>query len=408
MDLKIEYFDDGTSFQAIDPLMLNPEYLTNFSIFERFPKKDKNYRFRCLIVDKKALTVNKLSALLQSWETVYVHKEQLQYYQNHIRDNLEYILKHDVIDVKKKTQVFTKFAADIIIEVFESHLEGALVSQLAIARVEELISQAIDFIKNKNSLNGLADLIGHDYDTHTHSIKVAWLIAAFINANRDIFPEQTDSEFKQFLITATVAGMMHDIGKIKIPKNILNKQGKLNNLEYITVQSHTAYSLSLLFQAGLPDFAMQAILFHHENEDGSGYPCALKNHQIPLLAKITHIADVFEALTSKRPYKEPKTPMEALKIMSGSNPHMEILNKFEKEAQENKKIPIETIVRNESDIKLRRLREKEMMDEEEEKRVEARLKLRDQGMAHCFNKQLLKKFIVSINQSKSFDLTGLL
>ena len=94
--------------------------------------------------------------------------------------------------------------------------------------------------------------------------------------------------------------------------------------------------------------------------------------------------------------------------MAGENPHLEALNEFEKEVRENKKVSVQTIVRNEADIKLRRLREKQMMDEEAQKRSEDRFRLRDQGMAHCFDKDLLKRFIITMNQSKSFDLSGLL
>ncbi len=408
MDLKSEYVDDGSSFQEIDPLLLNPEYLTNFSIFEKYPHIDKKFRFRCLIADAKSMPVDKLIRMLQSWDTVYVHKKQIKAYEEHIKTNIGYILNHRSININKKTTVYIKVSTSMIKDVFESHFNEAAVNSQPIEQVEKLISKVIDFIRSADSLNGLAQLIGHDYDTHMHSIKVGWLIAVFINANRDLFPEQTDSQFQTFLIQAAVAGLLHDLGKIKIPENILNKRGKLDNLEYITVQSHAAYSLSLLFGTGLPKFAMQAILYHHENEDGSGYPCGLKNEQIPLIAKITHIADVFEALTSKRPYKEAKTAFEALKIMSGTNPHVEILNKFEQEAKENKRVPIEAIVRNESDIKLQRLRERQIMEEEAKKRVEARLKLRDQGMAHCFNKELIQRFIQTLNQSNNFNLTGLI
>ncbi len=408
MDLQTEYFDDGSSFQAIDPLMLNPNHLSNISIFERFPKKNNTYRFRCLITDTGSMETEKLSRLLKSWEIIYVHKKHLGNYNAHIKDNLGYILRHETIDVKKKTAIFTRVSTEIIKGVFNIQLHKAGPDPDALKQVEKLISNAIEFITDTGSLNGLADLIGHDYDTHAHSIKVAWLVAAFINNNRDLFPKQSDADFQQFLIKAAVAGLLHDIGKTKIPKNILNKKGRLNNLEYITVQSHSAYSISLLFEGGFPTYALQAILYHHENEDGSGYPCGLKNDGIPLVAKITHIADVFEALTAKRPYKAPKSPFEALRIMSGSNPHAETLSHFEKEARENAKVPIETIVRNEPDIKRRRLREKEMMEEEAQKRVEARLILRDRGMAHCFDEDLIKRFIMTMNQSSSFNFSGLL
>ncbi|MCK5312497.1 MAG: HD domain-containing protein [Desulfobacteraceae bacterium] len=408
MDLKTEYFDNGNSFLAIDPLTINPDYLTDFFIFERYPKKDNNYRFRCLLTDNKSISIDKLILLLRSWEIVYIHKNQLNAYREHIKDNLEYILKSDSLDVRKKTEIFTQVSTKAIKDVFDTHLYKNTVSPQFLERVEKLVSQVFEFITSINSLKGLAHLIGHNYDTHTHSTKVGWLIATFINANRDLFPEVAEADFKNFIIKATVAGFLHDIGKIKIPQNVLNKRGKLNNLEYVSVQSHTAYSVSLLFESGLPKFAMQAILYHHENEDGSGYPCGIKNEQIPLLSKITHIIDVFEALTSKRPYKEPKTAFEALSIMTGENPFVETLNKFEMEARANIKVPVETIVRNEPDIKLRRLRERQMMEEEEKKRVDARLKLRDKGMSHCFDPDLIKRFIMTINQSQSFELSGLM
>ncbi len=202
-----------------------------------------------------------------------------------------------------------------------------------------------------------------------------------------------------------MAGFLHDIGKVKVPKNILGKKGRLDNLEYIVVQCHTAYSASLLFDSGIAKPTMQAILYHHENEDGSGYPCGLKKDQIPLIAKVCHIVDVFDALTSKRHYKDSKTPFEALKIMTGENPYLETLNRFEKEAMENKRTPVTAVVRDDYDAKLRRLREKEMVEEEARKRVEARMKLRDKGMAHCFDGELLKRFIFTINQSEGFDLS---
>ncbi|MFN2359003.1 MAG: HD-GYP domain-containing protein, partial [Desulfotignum sp.] len=239
-------------------------------------------------------------------------------------------------------------------------------------------------------------------------IKVGWLTATFINCNQDLFSVSTKTQLKELMIQATVAGFFHDLGKIKIPRNVINKKGKLDNLEYVIIQSHTAYSASLMFESKLPRTSMQMMLYHHENEDGSGYPCGLKQDQIPVLAKICHIADVFDALTSKRSYKPAKTPFEALKIMAGENPHLETLQKFEAEAMENKRVPVTAIVRDDYDAKLKRLREKEMLEEEAQKRVEARMRLRDQGMSHCFDKALLKRFILTINNSDSFDLSGLL
>lgn len=408
MDQQIEHVNDGTAFHEIDPLLINADCLMDFSIYERQPCQDGRYRFRCLLVDSASIPKDRLMGLLKSWGKVYIRKDQINQYHRYLKDNLAYILKHDEIDVGKKTDTLISLSRDVVKESFECNFSFPGMARQSIENAQRLISQAVEFISDIKSLNGLVNLIGHDYETHTHSIKVGWLMATFIHANQELFPFDKARDLKPFLVQAAVAGLLHDIGKIKIPPNILNKNGKLDNLEYIIIQSHTAYSASLLFDMDIAKHTMQAILYHHENEDGSGYPTGLSREQIPLIAKICHIADVFDALTSRRHYKEPKTPFEALKIMTGSNPYLDTLKKFEQEVSGNIKTPVTAIVRDDYDIKLRRLREREMIEQEALKRVEARVKLRDQGMSHCFDKSLLKRFIITINKSESFELSGLL
>nr|NJM02006.1 HD domain-containing protein [Desulfobacula sp.] len=408
MDQQIEHVNDGTAFHEIDPLLINADCLVDFSIYERQPCQDGRYRFRCLLVDSASIPKDRLMGLLKSWGKVYIHNDQIKQYHQYLKDNLAYILKHDEIDVVKKTDTLISLSRDVVKESFECNFSFPGMARQSIENAQRLISQAVEFISDIKSLNGLVNLIGHDYETHTHSIKVGWLMATFIHANQELFNFDKALDLKPFLVQAAVAGLLHDIGKIKIPPNILNKNGKLDNLEYIIIQSHTAYSASLLFDMDISKHTMQAILYHHENEDGSGYPTGLSREQIPLIAKICHIADVFDALTSRRHYKEPKTPFEALKIMTGSNPYLDTLKKFEQEVSGNIKTPVTAIVRDDYDIKLRRLREREIIEQEALKRVEARVKLRDQGMSHCFDKSLLKRFIITINKSESFELSGLL
>jgi HD domain len=408
MVLATEYFDDGSSFIEIDPLSINPESLLEFSLFERFVLKKGEYRFRCLLVDARSIPRDRLIQLLDSWEIVYIHCDQNLEYARYVKNNLEFILNHETIDVKKKTGTLINLATEVVQESFAANFASPQDCNQVIENIERLISQAMDFISSIESLKGIADLIGHDYQTHTHSIKVGWLTATFINSNPDLFDVNSDAQLRDLMIQAAAAGFLHDIGKIKIPKSVINKKGKLDNLEYVIMQSHTAYATSLLFETKLPHSSMQTILYHHENEDGSGYPCGFSGDQIPLIAKVCHICDVFDALTSKRPYKEPRSPFDALKIMAGENPYLETLQKFEAEAKENPKIPLITIVRGDYEAKLRRLREREMLEEEAKKRVEARTKLRDLGMSHCFDKDLLKRFILTINRSESFDLSRLL
>ena len=408
MGLAAEYYDDGSSFLAIDPLSINPDALAEFSLFERYPPRDGVFRFRCLLMDTSAIDKDRLLELLGNWEKIYIHKKEAQAYKAYVRENLAFILNHEKILPKQKTDTLVALSTEVVKDSFAANFSSQADCVRVVENIRKLIAKAMDFISGTESLNGLASLIGHDYETHTHSIKVGWLTATFINSNRDLFDTGGVSELRELMIEAAVAGFLHDIGKIKIPQNVINKRGRLDNLEWIIMQSHTAYAASLLFESRLSHTAMQTIIYHHENEDGSGYPCGLANDQIPLMAKICHIADVFDALTSERPYKKAKTPFEALKLMAGDNPYLETLRKFESEAADNIKPPLTAIVRDDYEAKLRRLREREILEEEAEKRVEARVKLRDKGMSHCFDLDLLRRFIITINKSESFDLAGLL
>jgi len=408
MGMAPEYFDDGSAFLAVDPLSINPAALTNFSLFERYPAKDGIYRFRCLLVDTGAVDITRLRAMLENWDTVYIHKNEIQKYKIYVKDNLEFILNHTSIPAKKKTAILVRLSTDAIKETFAAPFVPQSQISETIEDLKKFVYRTLDFLSGIESLDGIATMIGHDYDTHTHSVKVGWLSAVFIKANQDLFGNPGRERLKQLLLQAAVAGFLHDLGKVKIPENVLRKPGRLNNLEYVLMQSHPAFGAALLFGKKLSDDTFQAILYHHENEDGSGYPCGLAGDEIPLPAKICHIADVFDALTSARPYKEGKTPVEALKIMAGKNPYLDTLKNFEAEVIENSRPPVTTIVRDEYALKLRRLRERQMLEEEAEKRVEARVKLRDQGMSHCFDKELLKRFIVTLSKSDSFNLSGLL
>lgn len=408
MGLATEFFDDGSSFFAIDPLSINPDHLAAFSLFERYPMGKGEYRFRCLLTDTESVEKERLISLLASWDIIYIHKKEKSLYTDYVKNNLEFILNHGDIAPEKKTAALVEISSEEVKEAFALNFSDQKGFSRVARNIEVLVTQAMDFISSTESLKGIANLIGHDYATHTHSIKVGWLAATFLNANQDLFDVRTKKELKGLMIQIAVAGFLHDIGKIKIPTNVLNKRGKLKNLEFAVVQCHTAYSTSLLFESGLPRPVLQTILYHHENEDGSGYPCGLAGEEIPLMARICHITDVFDALTSRRPYKKAKTAFEALKLMSGENPHLEILKDLEAEVMENKRVPMTALVRDDYEVKLKRLREREILEEEAKKRVEARMKLRDKGMAHCFDKSLLRRFILTMNQSDSFDLSGLL
>ncbi len=112
-----------------------------------------------------------------------------------------------------------------------------------------------------------------------------------------------------------IASLCHDLGQLSIPYEILNKPGKLTEQEFEIIKSHSRYSTDKLNKIEIPSAVRVAVLFHHENENGSGYPMGRIGEQIPLLAKIIHAVDVYDAMTNRKPYKETFSSFRALEYM---------------------------------------------------------------------------------------------
>lgn len=112
---------------------------------------------------------------------------------------------------------------------------------------------------------------------------------------------------------------LHDIGKIGISKAILGKPGKLTEQEFAVICTHPEIGAGILRPLNLSRDVLDAVKYHHEQFDGSGYPCKLKGEQIPLIARIISIADVYEALTSDRVYRKGMSKEEALRILRVQN-----------------------------------------------------------------------------------------
>jgi putative nucleotidyltransferase with HDIG domain len=121
----------------------------------------------------------------------------------------------------------------------------------------------------------------------------------------------TDSEIKEVVAGA----LLHDIGKLRISNDILKKKGKLTGEEFSLIKNHPDLGAQILSEVHIPWDVIPLIRYHHEQFDGSGYPCGLNRESIPRGARIICIADVFDALTSDRPYRKAFSPEEALQIM---------------------------------------------------------------------------------------------
>lgn len=112
-------------------------------------------------------------------------------------------------------------------------------------------------------------------------------------------------------------GWLHDCGKIGVPEEILNLTGPLNGSQFEIIKCHPSWGADVARQAKLPERVINIILHHHEHYDGRGYPMRLKGPDIPLEARIVSIADVYDAMTSDRPYRQGISKNKAMTILCG-------------------------------------------------------------------------------------------
>ena len=177
--------------------------------------------------------------------------------------------------------------------------EAKKVAEAIVERIFEAESVSIDMV----------DLKAFDSYTYQHSVNVA-VLATIVGMGMGFSAAR--------LKDLCIAGMFHDMGKLAIPPEILNKPAKLTAEEYDIIKKHPQQSYDLLADRfELSSNIRMGVLCHHENEDGSGYPLGLKGGKINVFAKILHVVDVYDALTSKRSYKKAYACSEALEYLMG-------------------------------------------------------------------------------------------
>lgn len=178
-------------------------------------------------------------------------------------------------------------------------------------KILDLAEELIDDILNRNDiLINLVDIKTLDNYTYQHSVNVAMLslvIGLKLGLNRE--------DLKQLCVGA----LLHDVGKMFIPTEILNKPSKLSQEEFKIIQSHPIRGYDYLKNIdNIPLKSRLIVIEHHEKVNGCGYPLYKKNKEINILSKIVAIADVYDALTSNRPYRKPLSPNEALEFILGN------------------------------------------------------------------------------------------
>ncbi len=344
---------DSGQYKAIPPCALIPGTLPDFQIYIYSGGK-----YVLWAAEGNKVSTEQLGRLSECGRSqVFINLDDEFKYEEHLEANLGTILEGEHSSNDDKASIFSRVSTNIVKDAFEKSLGLGVMDLDTIHRTQSMVESALAFITESKSLQALTKMIGHDYQTYEHATKVLWFTVAFLKHNPEIM-EQIEPGYKAFdekqqmgtLKQCGVGALLHDIGKAFISCEIINKKEPLTAVEWEIVKHHPLTSLAMLIDADLPPFVRKGIVHHHEDFNGKGYPMGLEGHNITTLARVLRIVDVFEAMTSRRPYKDPMPPMKVALIMIGK-------------------------LENKAGFK------------------NAKRDDRDQGMQWCFDEELLQKFI---------------
>ncbi len=240
---------------------------------------------------------------LSAYQTIWVREQDYPI----IRARVENVLTNPKLTadlpVEKKMEALQRAATVVVDDLFVNP------SQENITRGVKVVSSFVrELVKVPKSYLMLSKLSDHDPYTLQHSIGCS--------VNCIILARKIGLHNEQELLEVGLAGLMHDIGKVKVNTAIINKPGPLDELEWKEMQGHAQHGYDLVKDhPHLTDRTKSAILDHHEEREGKGYPRGLKHGEIHVFAKIVGICDIFNALTTNRSYSNARSPFDAFQLM---------------------------------------------------------------------------------------------
>jgi len=304
----------GNNFFSVSFDLIVVDRIIPYDLYVNSSASLEKERFVRIYPKNEDLSLEDLKNFKKKYHQLYVHESQ--------RDDYLKSLIHlkNVSDVQK-TDVIKDSAIHYLDKLFSDEKE--FTTELLSETIEDCklaVESMVDVIKDYDvsKVQGLiASLSFHDFYTYDHSINVSMYCISLYTAAK---PEASKDE----IVMAGLGGLLHDIGKIKIPTDIINKPEKLSDEEFNIIKAHPDYGLQLLTENPCDckgvDFNIikRIVNEHHENFNGTGYPRKLAGADIHLLARVTAIADFFDAVTTKRSYHEVLSTEDAIAVMSKS------------------------------------------------------------------------------------------
>jgi HD-GYP domain-containing protein (c-di-GMP phosphodiesterase class II) len=237
--------------------------------------------------------------------TVYIHRDERDNYRAYMRRHLPGVLSGGTLPAAEKANLFYHNCCEVVRDLIRQRLPQGL-SDVHGRLFVGYARDSVAFLCSEAGLARMGALMTHDYDVYAHGVHV-FVYTVFLLRSLGL-PTPT-------LVQAGVGALLHDSGKEAVDAAILTKPGRLTPEEFLAVQEHPALGVRLCRGLSLSRLARECILLHHEKLDGRGYPGGRSGEAIPVHVRAVSLADVYDALTSRRCYADAVRPFEALRIM---------------------------------------------------------------------------------------------
>jgi HD-GYP domain-containing protein (c-di-GMP phosphodiesterase class II) len=305
----------GNNFFSISFDLVATEKPLPYDLYVNSSSAENREKFVRVFPKKDSLSAEDLVNFKKKYFQLYVHESQRDAYLKSL------IFCKNASDVQKG-DVIKSSAIVYLDKLFDKNKEFTTeILSETITECKNAVASMVEVIKDydiSQIQNLIASLSFHDFYTYDHSINVSMYCIALFRAIKPNAP-------KEDVILVGLGGMLHDIGKVKITTDIINKPEKLSDDEFNLIKHHPQFGRDLLLDSPCPDCSefdlkvIQRIVYeHHENFNGTGYPNKTSGEDIHLFARITAIADFFDAITTKRSYHEVLSTEDALQVMSKS------------------------------------------------------------------------------------------
>lgn len=281
--------------------ILQVDTIPGFDIYLRTQRKEGHILYRSGAVQFKKEHKDKL--LANNVTEIYIKSTERRIFSQYVEDNLTEIVSDHSLHVENKSKIVYTCSRDVLQNIFGR-------AQIAdkIPRVTKVVRNTVEHVcKGIEEFISMLDAMSHDYYTVNHSVNVCIIGIALgqrIGLNRNELNE---------LGTGL---LLHDLGKSKIDESILMKKGPLNESEWKIIKNHPNYGAVIAENTKrVTPLALTVIRQHHEKCTGRGYPIGLCEPQIHLFSRIAALADVYDALTTERPYNSALKGFSAVKLM---------------------------------------------------------------------------------------------